>query len=343
MSLVKKLSFIFTKLIIIYLFVGLIYLVYGLNNKLNKYDITNDVYVGDIEVSYHENSNSFYADKNNNSVEKYIKCFEYPIKEENFTGDMKDKLNEIYSLFNNPNFSLSFSYEDLYTGLHISYNENQQYFTASTIKAPALIYLYEQADAGKIDLDSYITYNSNFYLEGSGTIQYQPFGTQYKLRDLAKMSLVESDNIAYQMSASTLNYNDVKSFWKEKGANNFWSYGIWGNISSRDGSIYMKELYNYYLTDTELSKELMNYFYNSVFNVIEGPDNVMIAHKAGWHFEIIHDMALIFDEYPYTLSIMTNRANADYIYFFKKASELINDFHNLYWENKANICYNQVF
>lgn len=68
MSLVKKLSFIFTKLIIIYLFVGLIYLVYGLNNKLNKYDITNDVYVGDIEVSYHENSNSFYADKNNNSV-----------------------------------------------------------------------------------------------------------------------------------------------------------------------------------------------------------------------------------------------------------------------------------
>ena len=106
----------------------------------------------------------------------------------------------------------------------------------------------------------------------------------------------------------------------------------------------MKELYNYSLTDTELSKELMDHFYNSVFRVIEADsDSTKIVHKSGWHFGIIHDMALVFDEYPYVLAIMTNRANADYADFFKKASKLINEFHHLYWDNKSEICYKQSF
>ncbi len=256
---------------------------------------------------------------------------------------MKDKLNEIYDLFNNSNYSLSFAYEDMYTGLHLSYNENQKYFTASTIKAPVEIYLYEQADQGKVDLEEYITYLSNYYLEGSGTIQYQPVGTQYKLRNLVKMALIESDNIAYQMTAYSLKYDDIKNFWKEKGADNFWSYGIWGDISAHDGSIYMKELYNYSLGNTILSNELMDYFYNSVFGLIEADENTKIVHKSGWHYELIHDMALVFDEYPYTLSIMTNRANADYADFFKNASKLVNEFHHLYWKNKSAICYKNAF
>ena len=343
MSFQKNLSSVFIKLLIVYAFVGLIYIVYGLSTKADKYNVSNDEYKGEIDVVYNDSSVQFSSDKKNNDISKYIKCYEYPLKEDKFTGEMKDILNELNTLFSNPNFSLSFAYEDMYTGLHLSYNENQQYFTASTIKAPTEIFLYEQAETGNVDLESYITYLPNYYLEGSGTIQYQPYGTQYKLRDLVKIALVESDNIAYQMTAYSLNYESVKKFWKDKGADNFWSYGIWGNISAHDGAIYMKELYNYSLTDTDLSKELMDRFYNSVFGLVSADDGVVIAHKSGWHYEIIHDMALVFDEYPYVLVIMSNRANADYADFFKKASSLINEFHHLYWKNKADICYNQVF
>ncbi len=343
MYLGKKLSIIFIKLLIVYALVSLVLVVYGLNDRLSKYNVSNDEYKGEIDILYNDSSIKFSSDKKNNDVSKYIKCYEYPLKEEKFTKEMKDKLNEIYNLFSNPNFSLSFSYEDMYTGLHISYNENQQYFTASTIKAPTEIYLYEQAENGNVDLESYITYLPNYYLEGSGTIQYQLYGTQYKLRDLVKMALVESDNIAYQMTAYSLDYESVKNFWKDKGADNFWSYGIWGNISSHDGVIYMKELYNYSLTDTDLSKELMNHFYNSVFGLVSADEGVIVAHKSGWHYEIIHDMAVVYDEYPYVLAIMSNRANADYTDFFSKASKLINEFHHLYWKNKADICFKQVF
>lgn len=344
MELVKKLSFIFIKLFAVYLIIILICVVYDLNNKLDRYDIKNDVYNRKIDVTYKKNSNFFTAEKTNNNVQKFINCYEYPIKEEDFTLDMKDKLNEIYYLFKNSGYSVSFAYEDMYTGLHISYNEDQPFFTASTIKAPVEVYLYEQVEKGKIDLDSMVTYTSNFYLEGSGSIQYQPIGTQYKLRDLVKMALVESDNIAYQMTASQISYNEIKDFWRDKGANNFWTSGYWGNISAHDGIIYMKELYNYSLNNTDLSNELLNYLYNSVFKLIKGKDDgVMVAHKAGWHFEILHDTALIFDDYPYTVAINTNMAYGDYSYFFNQASKLISEFHDLYWNNKANICYKQIF
>ena len=344
MDLVKKLSFIFFKLLIIYFIGGLMYIVYGLNNKLSKYDIKNDEYNGQIEVTYDNGSSNFKADKENSNIQKYIACYEYPIKKENFTIEMKEKLNEIYDLFKNSNYTVSFAYEDMYTGLHISYNENQTFFTASTIKAPVEIYLYEQAEKKKIDLNSIVTYTSNFYLEGSGSIQYQPVGTQYKLRDLVKMALVESDNIAYQMTAAQVNYNEIKTFWEDKGANNFWTSGYWGNTSAHDGIIYMKELYNYSLTNSDISNEILDYLFNSVFRVIKGKnDSVKVAHKSGWHFEILHDTALVFDDYPYSVAIMTDMAYGDYSYFFNEASRLISEFHDLYWKNKANICYNQVF
>lgn len=343
MKLIKKLSFIFLRIFIIYLFIGLIYIVYGLNDKRDYYKVKNDIYNGKIKVKYNEQTNNFKSNKDNNSIQSYIDCYEYPIQEEMFTDEMKKKLNEIYNLFNDNNFSLSFAYEDLYTGLHISYNENKQYFTASTIKAPVILYLFKQVENEKIDLNKYITYTPQFYVEGSGSIQYESFGKQYKLKDLVEKTLVESDNVAYQMTASQVNRNDIKNFWEEKGADNFWEKSVWGNISAHDGVIYMKEIYNYYLTNTQLSNELIELLYNSVFRLIKANNDVKVAHKSGWHFEIMHDTAIVFDEYPYALAIMTNKGHSDYSAFFNKASKLIAEFHDLYWKNKSSICYNQVF
>ena len=92
MSLVKKLSLIFIKLFIMYLIIGLIYIVYALNDKLDYYNIKNDEYKGNIEITYNESSNNFTSDKNNNSVQNYIECYEYPIKEEEFSSEMQNKL-----------------------------------------------------------------------------------------------------------------------------------------------------------------------------------------------------------------------------------------------------------
>lgn len=343
MSLTKKLSITFLKLFIIYLFVGLIYIVYALNDKLDKFEVKNEKYNGKIEISYQDTSKYFSSTRPANSIQSYIDCYEQPIKEENFTEIMNNKLQEIYNLFQNSNYSLSFAYEDIYSGLHISYNENQLYFSASAIKAPVALYLYEQAEEGKVDLNSYMEYTQNYFIEGSGSLQFADTGTFYTLRDLTQKTIVESDNIAYHMICAKADPLGVKNYWKEKGANNFWDYSVWGNISAYDGVIYMKDLYNYSLNDSDLSNELMDYFYNSVNRQIRSTKDIPIAHKSGWRADTMHDTAIIYDENPYVIAIMTNMGFGNYQDFYKKASKLIEEFHDIYWQEKSNYCYTEAF
>ena len=104
----------------------------------------------------------------------------------------------------------------------------------------------------------------------------------------------------------------------------------------------MEELYNYYIDNNyNYNDELINYFFNS-WKVINIPDeNTKIASKSGWSGTSLHDMALILDENPYTLVILTNRGYVEYQDFFNKASDLVYQFHNLYWEEKMKYCINQ--
>ena len=288
--------------------------------------------------SYKKNIKISYSAK---SIDKYIDCYEGKISENDFSAEMKNKLNEIYDYFNDNNYKLSFAYEDLNTGLHISFNENQKYFCASTIKAPVALYIYLKAEEGSIDLDSYMTYTPNFYLEGSGSIQKQSFGGQYQIRDLVKRAIVESDNIAYQMIATIPNYDEIKGYYKNKGADTFWNSNFWGDNTAHDGIVYMKEIYKYSLNNTKLSNELMDYYNNSVQKLIKSNNDSKVIHKSGWHYEFMHDTGIVYDKHPYALAIMTNKGNSNYNTFFKKASILIEEFHQLYWQKKGSLCLNK--
>ena len=327
-----------------FMFIASLFIVaYTQEKKLDSYKVQNGSYDKNIEISYNDSTNTFKSDKKNNDVDNFIACYENPINQADFNEKLKSKLDELYTLFSDSNYILSFSYEDLYTGLHISYNENQEYFAASTIKAPVVLYVYEQADLGKLNLDSHMIYTSNFFVEGSGSLQYKDFGGTYTVRYLSEKAIVESDNIAYQMVSSSVDNNGIKNFWSSKGATTFWKSGVWCSGSAHDFVIYMKELYKYYLTDTKLSRELMEYFYNSVFPLIKSNNGSKVAHKSGWRGEIMHDSAIVFDQYPYVVAIFTNKGGADYKDFFANTSNLIAEFHQIYWESKSNYCYNQAF
>ena len=40
---------------------------------------------------------------------------------------------------------------------------------------------------------------------------------------------------------------------------------------------------------------------------------------------------------------MSLKGNLDYDSYFARASNLINEFHNLYWNKKSSYCYDKVF
>jgi beta-lactamase class A len=84
----------------------------------------------------------------------------------------------------------------LATGRHIGYREDELFPTASVIKLPLLVTLYEDAIAGRIDLSERVTYREDTKVAGSGVLQFLDDGLNPTLRDLSVLMMSVSDNTA---------------------------------------------------------------------------------------------------------------------------------------------------
>jgi beta-lactamase class A len=81
-------------------------------------------------------------------------------------------------------------------GRHIGYREGELFPTASVIKLPLLVTMYEDALAGRIDLDERVTYRDDTKVAGSGVLQYLDDGLNPTIRDLSVLMMSVSDNTA---------------------------------------------------------------------------------------------------------------------------------------------------
>ncbi len=84
----------------------------------------------------------------------------------------------------------------LATGRHIGFREHELFPTASVIKLPLLVTLYEDAIAGRVDLSERVIYRDDTKVAGSGVLQYLDDGLNPTLRDLSVLMMSVSDNTA---------------------------------------------------------------------------------------------------------------------------------------------------
>ena len=76
---------------------------------------------------------------------------------------------------------------------------DEEFETASTIKAFILAALYLQAQRGKAALAEEITYAQSQFVDGSGMLRALGVGAKLKVKDTATMMIICSDNIATNM------------------------------------------------------------------------------------------------------------------------------------------------
>lgn len=285
------------------------------------------------------NSNLIANEYKNMQVSEYINCLNKELTYEELSDELKLSIKTLENLYNSSYNYFAFKYTDIYTGFTISYNENQEIFTASSIKAPMAIYLYEQAEQGLIDLDEKLIYTSNYYNTGSGVLKNKSFNESYSIRELIKYAIIPSDNAAHNMLMDRFGRENMYNFWNNLGTRSiFRQYSNWGVTNANDATIYMKELYDYYSTDTVLSNELMNNFINVSFKPLSGKNGSKnTANKSGWSGSAFHDAAIIFDDNPYILVVLSNTGN-NYYYLFNITSNLVGQMHEQYWDLKYNTC-----
>lgn len=88
---------------------------------------------------------------------------------------------------------------DLDTASYVDLEGTTVFSAASTIKLPILLAFFQAVDAGTIRLDETFTLKEEHRAEGSGSLQYDPVGTQYTALEVATWMMTISDNTATNM------------------------------------------------------------------------------------------------------------------------------------------------
>lgn len=276
------------------------------------------------------------------AASELVNCINSKIDNNNLSDGINKIIDEINNYYNQSNNYFSFAYKDIYTGFTVTYNDKQGIYAASTIKAPADIYIYEMAGLEKVNLDEILTYTGNYYVGGTGIIKNNKVNTKYSVRDLLNYSIVYSDNIAHNMLMDKYGRVNMLNFWQNLGTSSiFVANNNWGNVSARDGIIYMDELYKFYLENDKYGEEVMGIFLDAKTKFISSSNNYKIANKSGWSGTAIHDASIVFANNPYIVVALSNLGDTDYyMSYFNRVSELASNLHEEYWKYKMNKCNN---
>ena len=213
----------------------------------------------------------------------------------------------------------------------VSFNSQQTYFAASSIKAPYLLYCYKQMDNGDGTLTETMTYNSSYYKDGSGDMKNSANGTVYELSEIMRRVMWNSDNVGYNMCVSRWGRTGYNTFLESIGLSNLKlsSGSIWVyDVRAEDLVIAWKNIYDYFNSGAQHAEIFYDNCINVKWNVLgEGLPGLTIAQKYGIGYDVFCDTAIVYGKnQTYLLAIFTDsEANSKDKAFMNDLAKLINN------------------
>jgi beta-lactamase class A len=223
-----------------------------------------------------------------------------------------DLKNEVQKIIQNKKGFYSVYFKDLNSNKYFGISENQINTAASVNKLPIIAALYYLDNKGKISLDDQVTIQKEDVQDyGTGSIRYQEMPQTYSLKNLAKLSLKESDNTAAHVINVKIGEENVQKLvdaWGMKQtnmANN--------KTTAFDMSILLSKIYKNQITDPAKTKELLEFMTETDFEdrlTKDLPQNTKAYHKSGDGEGFVHDVGIVETKSgPYYLGIMTSDVN----------------------------------
>lgn len=209
--------------------------------------------------------------------------------------DLKRRIQE---LVNNRWKNYSVYVKDLNTSFTMGLNENIIYTAASLYKVPALAVLYYEAQRGTIDLDERVTVQPQDIQDfGTGSIRYDPPGSVYSIKTLAKLMIQQSDNTAGYVLA-----NHVVGMARIQKQIEAWGLTqtdmVTNKTSNRDIAILFEKIYTGKVTNQAATLEMLSFFKDTEFeNRLPAllPSGVEVYHKIGNETRVVHDVGIVTD------------------------------------------------
>ncbi|HZK28089.1 MAG TPA: serine hydrolase [Thermoclostridium sp.] len=199
---------------------------------------------------------------------------------------------------------------NLVTGEEFGINDKDIFIAASTTKLPMNLLLYKKIVGGEINFEDKLTYIERDFEAGSGTIFKSPYGTEYTVRETARLSIVYSDNCGINMIIRLLGIDNIRQYMLDLGGTVY--YGSNHRTCPYDLAIYTRELYQFYEQEPDIAGILIDDLKNTAWNDRINkflPKDVELAHKIGSYPGVFNDVGIVFASQPYAIAIMSEDIN----------------------------------
>ena len=228
-------------------------------------------------------------------------------------------------------------YADDMKGHVIAIGADEKFETASTIKTFILACLFDEVEKGFASLEDKLTYEESHMVDGSGVLCALEPGAVLRVKDVATLMIIVSDNIATNMMIDYLGVDTINDCIQKLGCKDtvlhnpihFDQYEKLGTTTPRDYAGVFLKLAKHELISPEADEKMLEIFkkqhYNSMITKDFPPfymdsDNtddilIRVASKSGSMDACRNDGGIIYTPYgPYVL-VMLNKEFSDAMYY----------------------------
>jgi beta-lactamase class A len=205
----------------------------------------------------------------------------------------------------------------LETGEEAGYQADKPFYAASCYKLFLVMYVYESAAAGRINLNSSITCQDADYSEASGAEQMVTAGTSLTTRRLCEYAIIYSDNVAANMLKRTYGFHAFRDYARSLGCP---VTGGAGNdqTTAREMGIILERARDF-AAGNPLGEEVISCLCasKSRSRIPAGiPSGVKVGNKTGDYDSSLNDAAIIFldGDTTYLLCILSAGASGDSVH-----------------------------
>ena len=192
-------------------------------------------------------------------------------------------------------------------------NDEKSMYAASVAKLGVLYYAQERLSQKKLSLSDEYQYTSavNGFpgAYGSGKISKMPDDKNYSLENLLKAVAQNSDNVATNILGYYVTNQYDKAFQKsvDKAAATSWNMDK-KELTARAAGTLMEAVYRQ-------NGDIINYLSSTDYDGerISKNIDVPVAHKIGDAYDFKHDVAIVYADSPFILSIFTDKEGYDKI------------------------------
>ncbi|HSP40208.1 MAG TPA: serine hydrolase [Gillisia sp.] len=231
----------------------------------------------------------------------------------------------------------------LKTGKEAKVNADTIFPTASIVKVPIILGLFDKINKGELTLNDTLLYREDRVYGGSGVMQFYKDSTKTDLRTVAALMITYSDNVTSIWSQELagggeeinklmekigLKHTRVNS--RTKGREELWKKYGWGQTTPREMAAIMIKIRNREVLSEAASDEIYRMMTNSFYTdyaLSQIPPFIQTAAKQGMVNQSRSEL------------VMVNAPGGDYVFYIatKNNEDTSWDFENEAWELQRKI------